>query len=175
VVVDEAYVDFSGRVSWSQRLADFPNLVVLQTLSKAWGLAALRLGMAFSNSFIINILNKIKYPYNVSAANIEWAEKALKQAPEVQEKVAHILAERQHLALALTQLPMVQNVFPSDANFLLIRVKNADATYHHLIRHGVVVRNRSKELHCENCLRITVGTAAENRQLLTVLSTMPLL
>ena len=171
VVVDEAYADFSGKPSWISRLAEFPNLVVLQTLSKAWGLAGLRVGMAFSNEFVISILNKIKYPYNLSTATIGLAASALAREPEMYEMVRVLLAERVRLEAALLRIPCVREVFPSDSNFLLVRVTNANDIYHYLTEHGLVVRNRSSEVHCENCLRITVGTPAENERLISVLMT----
>ena len=170
VVIDEAYGDFSGRPSWTRRLSEFPNLVVLQTLSKAWGLAGLRVGMAFSNTFVINALNKIKYPYNLNTMTIRLALQALERPGTVQEKVRILLAERERLELALPLLPCVEKVFPSDANFLLVRVTNADDIYRYLCEKGIIVRNRTKELHCLNCLRITVGTPGENDRLITALS-----
>ena len=171
VVVDEAYADFAERPSWSSRLAEFPNLVVLQTLSKAWGLAALRVGMAFANPFIISILNKIKYPYNLALPTIQLAEQALEHGADVREKVVLLLHERERLAKELPKLACIREVFPSDANFLLVRTTNADGIYQHLCERGIVVRNRSHEPQCAQCLRITVGTVAENDRLLEVLGT----
>ncbi len=170
VILDEAYSDFSEKPSWVSRLPQFPNLVVLQTLSKAWGLAGLRVGMAFSNPLVINVLNKIKYPYNLSAATIRLAESALQLEPKMREKVGVLLAERARLETELPRIPCVEKVFPSDANFLLFRVTDADRIYQFLCENGIVVRNRSKELHCENCLRITVGTPEENDRLFTTLN-----
>lgn len=170
VVVDEAYQDFSKGQSWVSRTQDYPNLVVLQTLSKAWGLAGLRLGMAYSNSLIIKVLNKIKYPYNLNAMTMQLGLDALSRPSSVQEKVAQIIAERQHLTQQLPQLNCVVKVFPSEANFLLVQVTNADALYEYLAQHGVVVRNRSREMHCANCLRITVGTPNENKRLLELMA-----
>ena len=170
VVLDEAYSDFSEKPSWVKRLADFPNLVVLQTLSKAWGLAGLRVGMALANPFVINILNKIKYPYNLSTAAIRLAENALQHEQAMRAKVSRLLAERARLEVLLPQIACVVKVYPSDANFLLIRVTNADEVYRYLSENGIIVRNRSREMHCENCLRITVGTREENDQLLSALS-----
>jgi histidinol-phosphate aminotransferase len=169
VVVDEAYADFSGRPSWSARLGEFPNLVVLQTLSKAWGLAGLRVGMAFSNPLVINLLNKIKYPYNLNQPTIELATEALQKKATMLGKVAVLLAERARLEAELPRLACVEKVFPSDANFLLVRVSDADAIYQFLAERGIVVRNRSREPHCENCLRITIGRPAENEQLIKFL------
>ena len=169
VVIDEAYGDFSGRPSWTTRLAEFPNLVVLQTLSKAWGLAGLRVGMAFSNAFIINALNKIKYPYNLNAMTIRLALQALQRPEAVQEKIQLLLSERRRLEQALPLLPCVEKVFPSDANFLLVRVNDAHEIYTYLCGKGIIVRNRTKEPHCLNCLRITVGTREENDLLVQAL------
>ena len=170
VVLDEAYSDFSGKSSWVSRLSEFPNLVVLQTLSKAWGLAGLRVGIAFTNQLIINVLNKIKYPYNLSTATIRLAENALQQEPTMREKVSILLAERARLEVELPLISCVEKVFPSDANFLLVRVTDADRIYQFLCENGIVVRNRSREMHCENCLRITVGTPEENDRLLLTLN-----
>lgn len=170
VVVDEAYADFSSHNSWSSRLDEFPNLVVLQTLSKAWGLAGLRIGMAYSNSFVINILNKIKYPYNLNSMTIQLGLKALAKPEVVGQKVAQILSARSQLEASLASLDCVEQVFPSDANFLLLRVKDADGLYQYLAGKGIIIRNRSRELHCENCLRITVGTAEENECLLEAMA-----
>lgn len=169
VVLDEAYSDFSEKPSWTRRLADFPNLVILQTLSKAWGLAGLRIGMALANPFVINVLNKIKYPYNLNTATIRLAEYALQHEQAMRAKVSRLLAERARLEVLLPQIACVRKVYPSDANFLLIRVTNADGVYRHLSENGIIVRNRSREMHCENCLRITVGRREENDQLLSAL------
>lgn len=171
VVVDEAYADFSGKTSWAGRLREFPNLVVLQTFSKAWGLAGLRVGMAFANPLIIDVLNKIKYPYNLNLPAIQQAQEALQNEAVVRENVAVLLAERARLAAALSGLACVQKVFPSDANFLLVQTTDADAIYRYLCQNGIVVRNRSRELHCENCLRITVGTPEQNDRLLAFFHT----
>lgn len=173
VVVDEAYADFSGQESWVNRLAEFPNLVVLQTLSKAWGLAGLRVGMAYSNAFIISILNKIKYPYNLNALTIQSGLKALAEPGKVAQKIGQILTERQRLERELPRLKSVEKVFPSDANFLLVRVKDANGLYHYLAEKGIIVRNRSQELNCGNCLRITVGTTVENDRLLAAMADLP--
>jgi histidinol-phosphate aminotransferase len=169
VVIDEAYGDFSGRPSWLGRLAEFHNLVVLQTLSKAWGLAGLRIGMAYSNSFVISALNKIKYPYNLNTMTIRLALQALQQSEVVRGKVQVLLAERLRLEQELPRLPCVGKVFPSDANFLLVQVTDANDIYRYLCEQGIIVRNRDKELHCGNCLRITVGTPEENTALLSAL------
>ncbi len=169
VVVDEAYIDFANRRSWSSRLDEFPNLVVLQTLSKAWGLAGLRVGMAFANPFIINILNKIKYPYNLALPTIQLAEQALEKGAEVRKKVTLLLVERERLSVELPKMPCIREIFPSDANFLLVRTTDADGIYQHLCNQGIVVRNRSREPQCAQCLRITVGSVEENDRLLEAL------
>lgn len=174
VVLDEAYADFSENPSWVSRIGEFPNLVVLQTLSKAWGLAGLRIGVAFANPFVINILNKIKYPYNLNSATVQLALKALKNEAAMRGKVVSLLAGRAWLEAALPAIPCVRKVFPSQANFLLVRVTDADAVYAYLLGRGIVVRNRSREIRCENCLRITVGTPEENEQLIEALTTFAL-
>lgn len=169
VVVDEAYIDFSGEPSWTTELDRYPNLVVLQTFSKAWGLAALRLGMCFGSEELIRILNKIKPPYNISAPAQALLLDALNHVAEKDQMVAQTLAERDRLAAELAQLPGVECVFPSDANFLLVRFQDAVATFQYLIEQQVIVRDRSKVVHGTGCLRITVGTAEENRQLVEAL------
>jgi histidinol-phosphate aminotransferase len=169
VVVDEAYIDFSDKKSWVKFIDKYQNLVLLQTLSKAWGLAGLRIGMAIANSQIINVLNKIKYPYNLNDATINLAVKALQKVDKFNENLAILKAERKRLVANLLKLKTVEKVFPSDANFLLIKVKNANETYQFLAKNGIVVRNRTNEKHCENCLRITVGTPTENDKLMECL------
>jgi histidinol-phosphate aminotransferase len=169
VVIDEAYIDYTEGNSWVPMLEQFPNLVVLQTLSKAWGLAGLRIGMAYSNSLIINVLNKIKYPYNLNVVTTELALQALSMPEKVAENIAKTLSERRRLESELPRFSYVEEVFQSDANFLLVRVQDADRLYAYLSSHCILVRNRSRELHCENCLRITVGTGAENSRLLEVM------
>ncbi len=170
VLVDEAYIDFSDAVSWNQRIDAFPNLVVIQTFSKAWGMAGLRLGMAFAAPGIIEIMNKIKYPYNVSDLTAEAALKALKDGSRKQRIVRKVKKERAWLTERLRELPAVEKVFPTDANFFLLRVNNAKAVYRYLRSEGIVVRDRSGQMHCGNCLRITVGTRRENRILLKKLN-----
>ena len=171
VVVDEAYADFAAAPSWTTRLAEFPNLVVLQTFSKAWGLAGLRLGMAFAAPAIIAYLNKIKPPYNISAATQQHALAALADAPRFAQLRRQLLAGRAALQARLPALPIVAAVFPSDANFLLVRFRPAAAAvYEYLLGRGIVVRNRSRQPGCAGCLRLTVGTPAENEQLLAALA-----
>ena len=166
VVTDEAYINFSRQRSFAAELAEYPNLVILQTFSKAWGLAALRLGMTLASVEIINILNKIKPPYNINAATQELALKALDQLEDVNAMIQNIVDEREVLAEALNKLSIVQQVYPSDANFLLVKVTNANSIYQFLKEKGTIVRNRSNVILCDNCLRITVGTEAENKELL---------
>ncbi len=169
VVVDEAYGDFSDRPSLTNWLPEYPNLVVLKTFSKAWGLAGLRVGMAFAHPLVIATLNKIKYPYNLGTATLDLVLMAMDREAEVRQKIECLLAERERLAEGLRGLPVVRHIYSSDANFLLINVLNADSTYTYLVKNGIVVRNRSREMHCENCLRITVGSPEENDFLLFML------
>lgn len=171
VVLDEAYIDFSDMESWSGYLDLYPNLVVMQTLSKAWGLAGIRLGMAFANTNIISLLNKVKPPYNISQLTQEIAFEALQCVDQKEDVVALILKEREKLKEELLKLSLVQHIYPSEANFLLVQVTNAKQLYQNLIEMGIVVRDRSNVLLCENCLRITVGTEEENKTLMEALKT----
>jgi len=169
VVLDEAYINFSRQRSFVADLKEYPNLVILQTFSKAWGLAALRLGMTLASAEIIDILNKIKPPYNINSATQELALKALDNLDDVNGMIQTIVAEREALANAFQQLAIVEKVHPSDANFLLVQVKDANAVYDYLKSKGTIVRNRSNVLLCEGCLRITIGTEKENKDLLNQL------
>ncbi|PJJ60405.1 histidinol-phosphate transaminase [Hymenobacter chitinivorans] len=170
VVVDEAYADFAAAPSWTTRLAEFPNLVVLQTFSKAWGLAGLRLGMAFASPDIIGYLNKIKPPYNVSEATQQHALAALADAPHFEQMRRELLVGRTWLQQELAGLDIVEHLFPSDANFLLARFRpDATAVYKYLLSRGIVVRNRTTQPGCAGTLRLTVGTPAENEQLVAAL------
>lgn len=174
VVVDEAYVDFAAAPSWTTRLDEFDNLVVLQTFSKAWGLAGLRLGMAFAAPALIGYLNKIKPPYNVSESTQQHALAGLADVSGFEKMRRQLLQQRAQLAAALPQLPIVEHVFPSDANFLLVRFRpDATAVYEYLLGRGIVVRNRTTQPGCAGCLRLTVGSAAENQQLLSALRAYP--
>jgi histidinol-phosphate aminotransferase len=168
-VVDEAYINFSRHKSFIQELSDYPNLVVLQTMSKAWGLAGLRLGMAFASESIIEIYNKVKPPYNINQATQELALKALSEVEQVNDMIRSLVSMREQLAVELAGLPLVNKVYPSDANFLLVRVADAHAVYTALLQDGIVVRDRSKVELCEGCLRITVGTEKENAELVAAL------
>lgn len=169
VVVDEAYVDFSRKGSLLPRLSEFPNLVVLQTFSKAWGMAGLRLGMAFAAPEIITLMNRIKYPYNLSSLTQRTALELLDTEARKEEWVHTLLTERDGLAAALASVPCVEKVWPSDANFLLVRVSDARKIYGLLTDRGIIVRDRSRILLCEESLRITVGTPGENEILIRAL------
>jgi histidinol-phosphate aminotransferase len=169
VIVDEAYINFSRQRSFIADLQDYPNLVIMQTFSKAWGLAALRLGMTIASPEIIDILNKIKPPYNINQATQELAMKALENLDDVNAMIKEIVAERELLAKELQELPLIERVYPSDANFLLAKVPDAPSVYNFLKAHGIIVRNRSNVILCEGCLRITIGTPSENKELLAKL------
>lgn len=166
VVVDEAYIDFADTPSFTSLLSEYSNLVVLQTLSKAWAHAGIRLGMAFASVEIIEVLNKIKYPYNISIALQDLALKALKKEKQVAAWVDELKVERENLAAALKKLAAVRKVHPSDANFLLVEVTQGTSIYHQLTKKGIIVRNRSNITLCDNCLRITIGKPEENAALL---------
>lgn len=169
VVIDEAYIDFATGKSFVQELAHHPNLVVLQTFSKAWGLAGLRLGMCFASEAIIRVLNKIKYPYNVNIRTQELVLDALENVQQKEAWVKEVVKQRDVMARALRQLSLVEHVYPSDANFLLAKVKDAHGTYEYLMNQGIIVRDRSRVALCYNCLRITIGTPEENQRLLAAL------
>ena len=169
VVIDEAYINFSRHRSFIHELADYPNLVILQTLSKAWGLAALRLGLAFADENIIRVMNKVKPPYNINQATQDLVLKALDEVQQVNDMIVELVTERESLTEKLLGLPVVEKIYPSDANFLLVKVNDADGIYQFLLDKGIVVRNRSKVAHCEGCLRITVGTKNENELLVKTL------
>ena len=172
VVLDEAYIDFSAEPSFLPELKKFPNLIVLQTLSKAWGAAGLRLGMAFASPEIIAILNKIKYPYNVNMLTQKQALELLNNEGQMLEQLRRIMSERIRLQAALPELPIVQKMYPTDANFILVNVGKADSVYNKLVKKGVIVRNRNNVTLCNGCLRITVGTPEENDALLKALKNM---
>lgn len=166
LVVDEAYIDFASQPSLTTLLGEYPNLVVLQTLSKAYGLAGLRLGLAFASKEIMAIFANVKYPYNINKAGMERAKELL--ARDVQAEIDVVKSERERVAAALASCPCVKRVFPSDANFLLVQVSAARALYDALIAEQVIVRDRSKVKGCSECLRITIGTPAENDRMLAV-------
>jgi len=169
LVVDEAYINFARQKTFIQELTEYPNLVVMQTLSKAWGLAALRVGMAFASEEIIQVMNKIKPPYNISQAAQELALQALENIAQVNEWIRETVIERDRLAASLEKLPLVVKVYPSDANFILAKTVDAKAIYQYLVTLGIVVRDRSRVELCAGCLRITVGTPDENEKLIAAL------
>jgi histidinol-phosphate aminotransferase len=166
IVIDEAYVNFSEKESWTKRLNEFPNLIIMQTLSKAWGLAGIRLGMCFASERIVQVLTNIKLPYNLNILTQETAFEMLGNVDEYNKNVSTIKSERERLFTELQRLPIVQEVFPSDGNYLLCRFNNANDTYDYLVKKGIIVRNRSTQLYCDNCLRITVGTPEDNEELI---------
>jgi histidinol-phosphate aminotransferase len=171
VVIDEAYINFSKQRSFIPELTEYGNLVILQTFSKAWGLAALRLGMAFAARPVIDILNKVKPPYNINQATQDLALKALENVEQVNEWIKITVAERDNLRKELQNLVVVKTVYPSDANFILVEVTDATAIYNYLVEQGIIIRDRSKVTLCEGCLRITIGTSAENKMLIQALKT----
>ena len=169
VIIDEAYIDFAQQLSMRKELLNHPNLIILQTMSKAWGSAAIRLGMAFASKDIVAIYNKVKYPYNVNQLTQTQALAALKDPFEVDKWVRILLDERKRLIQAFSELPFVETIYPTDANFFLTRVKDAQATYDYLVNEGIIVRNRSRVQLCQNCLRITIGSHSENNELIGAL------
>ena len=169
VIVDEAYIDFAQQLSLRQELPTHPNLIILQTMSKAWGSAAIRLGMAFASKEIIAIYNKVKYPYNVNQLTQQQAMEMLKDPFEIDKYVKTLLQERSRLIAAFRELPICEQIYPTDANFFLTRVTDAKRIYDYLVDKGIIVRNRSRIQLCQNCLRITIGTRTENNELLSAL------
>lgn len=169
VVLDEAYINYSRQRSFLAELNEYPNLVVMQTFSKAWGLAALRLGMTFASQAIIEVLNKIKPPYNINQSTQELVLKALENLEDVNAMTRETVKERVVLVKALATLPFVKKIYPSDANFILVRVEDANGTYDFLKSKGIIVRNRNSVILCEGCLRITIGTEFQNKELVETL------
>jgi histidinol-phosphate aminotransferase len=169
VLIDEAYINFSRQKTFIQELTEYPNLIVMQTMSKAWGLAALRLGLCYASLDIIDLFNKVKPPYNINKASQQLALEALQQTGQVNDWIKEVVSERSSLEKVLAKFSFVEKIYKSDANFLLVKVKDANALYDYLSSNGIVVRNRSKEALCENCLRITIGTPDENRTLIKAL------
>ena len=169
VVIDEAYSDFSMQQPFRDILDNYPNLIVLNTFSKAWASAAIRLGMAFAREEVIGLFNKVKYPYNVNLLTQEKASTLLGDYALIDGWLAQIRREREHVLPALSELPIVLKVFPTDANFVLVRVTDANRIYRYLIDQGIVVRNRHRVQLCKDCLRITIGTRQENNELLGAL------
>ena len=169
VIVDEAYSDFSSQKHLRSELAKYPNLIVLNTMSKAWGCAAIRLGMAFASKEIISIFNKVKYPYNVNQLTQQQALEALKDPFEVDQWVKILLQERSRMIEAFRELPICEKVYPTDANFFLAKMTDATKIYNYLVDHAIIVRNRHRVQLCQNCLRITSGTKSENNELVAAL------
>lgn len=169
VVIDEAYIDFSAQQSWLQSLNNYPNLIVLQTFSKAWGMASVRCGMAFASTDIIQLFNKVKYPYNINLLTQQFVSQRLDEFETKNKQVQQILEERTRMQNLLPQFPCVEKVYPSDANFLLVKVNNANAIYQFLVEQSIIVRNRNSVLLCQNGLRITIGTYDENNNLINAL------
>jgi len=169
VIVDEAYSDFSAQKPFRSEIAKYPNLIVLNTMSKAWGCAAIRLGMAFASEEIISIFNKVKYPYNVNQLTQQQALEALKDPFEVDKWVKILLEERSRMMDAFKLLPICEQVYPTNANFFLARMTDATKIYNYLVDRGVIVRNRHRVQLCQNCLRITIGTKSENGELIAAL------
>ncbi len=170
VVIDEAYINYSDQKTFITELTEYANLVILQTLSKAWGLAGLRLGMAFAGEPIIHYMNKVKYPYNISSAAQQLALEALENIKIVNEWIKITVEQRQWIKEELLRLKIIETVYPSDANFLLVKMKEARKIYDYLLRNGIIVRDRSKITLCNDCLRITIGTPDENKQLINALN-----
>lgn len=169
VVIDEAYSDFSRQKPFRLELAQYPNLIVLNTFSKAWASAGIRLGMAYASTEIISLFNKVKYPYNVNVLTQQQALAMLRKRYDVDKWVASIMAERAHVMAAFADLSFCRQVYPTNANFFLARVDDADRVYNYLVRRGIIVRNRSRVALCDNCLRVTIGTQKENTQLMAAL------
>ncbi len=169
IIIDEAYINYSRQKTFIQELTEYPNLIVMQTLSKAWGLAALRLGLCYASMDMIDLFNKVKPPYNISEASQQLGLQALQDTATVNNWIREVIEQKTMLVKALQHLAYVVTIYPSDANFVLIKVKDANKLYDYLAGKEVIVRNRSKDVHCENCLRITIGTPEENTTLIKLL------
>jgi histidinol-phosphate aminotransferase len=172
VVIDEAYIDFSNKESWTSRLNEFSNLIITQTLSKAYGMAGIRLGICYASEEIISVLNRIKPPYNVNILTQQKAISQLEQQGLTQNQVTNILKERDLLITKLESIDYISKIYPSDANFVLVEVDDANKRYDQLIDKGIVIRNRTTQPGCENCLRFTIGTPKENRTLIDTLKSI---
>jgi histidinol-phosphate aminotransferase len=170
VVIDEAYIDFSSEKSWLQRLDEFPNLIITQTLSKAYGMAGIRLGICYASAEIIAVLNKIKPPYNVNELTQQRALRRILIKNKVKKEVDKILEQREKLIQKLKSIPFVEEIYKTDANFILIKVDDATKRYNQLLEKGIVIRNRTTQPLCENTLRLTVGTTSENIKLIKALN-----
>ena len=169
VVIDEAYIDFSSEKSWLEKLNSYPNLIITQTLSKAFGMAGIRLGICYASKEIIAVLNRIKPPYNINELTQQRAKERLLKFEDVKIEIENILKEREVLATALKEVSYISKIYPSDANFILVKVDDANKRYKQLIDKGIVIRNRTTQPLCENTLRLTVGTASENKKLIAAL------
>ena len=169
IIIDEAYINYSKQKTFIQELTEYPNLIVMQTLSKAWGLAALRLGLCYASADIIDLFNKVKPPYNINEASQQIALEVLQNTEQVNEWIKEVVLQKEKLMHELANFSFVKNIYPSDANFILIKVDDAEILYQFLAEHEIVVRNRTKETGCENCLRISIGTPEENDHLLSTL------
>ncbi|OUL62640.1 histidinol-phosphate transaminase [Flavobacterium sp. AJR] len=169
VVIDEAYIDFSKKESWINELDEYPNLVITQTLSKAYGLAGIRLGICYASAAVISVLNKIKPPYNVNELTQQRAGLRLKETAKINTEIAAIIAQREQLLKVLLNVKFVEKIYPTEANFILVKVDDANKRYDELIAKGIVIRNRTTQPLCENCLRLTIGTEAENKKLIEAL------
>ena len=172
VVIDEAYIDFSDKASWLTKLNKYPQMVILQTFSKAWGLAAARCGMAFASEEIISFFNKVKYPYNINILTQKLILEKLENIDIKENWVKEILSQRTLMIEELEQLSIVTHIYPTDANFVLVKVDDANLRYKQLVDKGIIVRNRNSVTLCENCLRITIGTAQDNKELLNALRSL---
>ena len=172
VVIDEAYIDFSEQKSWLDRLEEFPNLIITQTLSKAYGLAGIRLGICYASKQIINVLNTIKPPYNINQLTQEKALNQLDKITDVNTQILELLLYRKSMINNLKEIDYIKKIYPSDANFILIKVDDAIKRYNQLIQKGIVVRNRSSQALCNNCLRISIGTEKENKKLISTLKSL---
>lgn len=173
VVIDEAYINYSRQKTFIQELTEYSNLVILQTLSKAWGLAGLRVGMAFASEEIIEVFNKVKPPYNINQASQELVLEALQNIEQVNSWIKDTVQQREELIKILGTLPYVLKIYPSDANFILVKTTDAKAIYSFLVERGIIVRDRSRVILCEGCLRITIGTPQENKLLIETLKDFP--
>lgn len=169
VVIDEAYIDFSAKMSWIHKLKEYPNLIITQTLSKAYGMAGIRLGICLASQEIISVLNKIKPPYNINELTQNHALKKLANASRIKQEIAEILNQKKMLLEALKHIDFIEKVYPSDANFILVKVDNAHKRYEQILKKGIVTRNRSSQPLCENTLRFTIGTPKETIKLVAVL------
>ncbi len=172
VVIDEAYIDFSDKASWIQKINNFPNLIITQTLSKAYGLAGIRLGICYASAEIIAVLNKIKPPYNVNELTQQRALERLANPNQIKEEINSIITQREQLLKVLDEVYFVSKIYPTEANFILIKVDNANQRYDELIAKGIVIRNRTTQPLCENTLRLTIGTEDENKKLIEALKSL---